>query len=97
VRDEPALDAKAILLCAAVGRNGTKVWRSQERFINNISVFPYNNRNDGENKVSDSTRFARAMSQVAGRRLTYSELTGKDGSPRHAPTRAWETPKYVPF
>jgi transposase-like protein len=60
-------------------------------------VFRYNNRKDGDNKVSDSTRFARAMSQVAGRRLTYSELTGKDGSPRHAPTGAGETPKYVPF
>jgi transposase-like protein len=60
-------------------------------------VFRYNNRKDGENKVSDSTRFARAMSQVAGRRLTYSELTGKDGSPRHETTGAGQTPKYVPF
>ena len=60
-------------------------------------VFRYNNRKDGENKVSDSTRFARAMSQVAGRRLTYTELTGKDGSPRHAPTGAGQTPKFVPF
>jgi transposase-like protein len=60
-------------------------------------VFRYNNRKDGENKVSDATRFVRAMSQVAGRRLTYSELTGKDGSPRHATTGTGQTPKYVPF
>ena len=60
-------------------------------------VFRYNNRKDGENKVSDSTRFARAMSQVAGRRLTYSELTGEDESPRHETTGAGATPKYVPF
>jgi transposase-like protein len=60
-------------------------------------VFRYNNRKDGENKVSDSTRFARAMSQVAGRRLTYAELTGKDQSPRHEATGAGKTPKYVPF
>jgi hypothetical protein len=60
-------------------------------------VFRYNNRKDGENKVSDSTRFARAMSQVAGRRLTYTELTGKDQSPRHQATGAGKTPKHVPF
>ncbi len=53
-------------------------------------VFRYNNRATKERPTNDADRFALAMSQVAGRRLTYSELTGKDGSPRHAPTRAWE-------
>jgi transposase-like protein len=60
-------------------------------------VFRYNNRKDGDVKLTDADRFARAMSQVAGRRLTYSELTGKDGSPRHAATGTGQTPKYVPF
>ncbi|MFZ0135596.1 MAG: IS1595 family transposase [Candidatus Sulfotelmatobacter sp.] len=54
-------------------------------------VFRYNNRKDGDHKLNDADRFARAMSQVAGRRLTYSELTGKDGSPRHVPTGTGET------
>jgi hypothetical protein len=60
-------------------------------------VFRYNNRATKENPKNDAGRFALAMSQVAGRRLTYSELTGKDGSPRHEPTGAGQTPKYVPF
>jgi len=37
------------------------------------------------------------MSRVGGRRLTYSELTGKDDSPRYEATGAGPTPKYVPF
>jgi hypothetical protein len=37
-------------------------------------VFRYNNR-----KQSDSKRFEKVLSQVAGKRLTYSELTGKVG------------------
>ncbi|MGA8764078.1 MAG: IS1595 family transposase [Candidatus Sulfotelmatobacter sp.] len=58
-------------------------------------VFRYNNRKDGDRKLTDSDRFARAMSQVAGRRLTYAELTGKNESPRHVSTRAGEA--QVPF
>jgi transposase-like protein len=54
-------------------------------------VFRFNNR---KNKT-DADRFALAMSQVAGKRLTYSELTGKDQSPRHETTGTGETP--VPF
>jgi transposase-like protein len=50
-------------------------------------VFRYNNRRD----KNDADRFALAMSQVAGRRLTYSELTGKDTDSLHtSPTRAGE-------
>lgn len=60
-------------------------------------VFRYNNRKDGNQKVTPAERFARAMSQVAGRRLTYAELTGKDGSPRHVPMGTGETPQDVPF
>ncbi len=42
-------------------------------------MFRFNNRKD----VSDSQRFARAMSQIGGKRLTYSQLTGKNDSPHH--------------
>ena len=59
-------------------------------------VFRYNNRATKENPKNDAGRFALAMSRVAGRRLTYNELTGKDGSPRHETTGARQTPKYVP-
>jgi transposase-like protein len=61
-----------------------------DRYVDE-QVFRYNNR---KNK-NDADRFALAMSQVAGKRLTYSELTGKDESPRHETTGAGETP--VPF
>src|ERR1700674_217996 len=61
-----------------------------ERYVDE-QVFRYNNR---KNK-NDADRFALAMSQVAGKRLTYSELTGKDQSPRHVPTGTGET--QVPF
>jgi transposase-like protein len=41
--------------------------------------FRYNNRKD----MNDGQRFALAMSQVFGKRLTYSELTGKDTDSLH--------------
>ena len=58
-------------------------------------VFRYNNRKTKERPMNDADRFALAMSQVAGRRLTYSQLTGKDESPRHETTGTGET--QVPF
>jgi len=62
-------------------------------------AFRYNNRKDASgNKLTDADRFATAMSQVGGtphKRLTYSELTGKDQSPRYEATRPRETE--VPF
>jgi len=55
-------------------------------------VFRYNNRKRADKTpMNDSDRFKLAMSQVAGRRLTYTELTGKDESPRHVPTGTGET------
>ena len=54
-------------------------------------VFRYNHRKDGDRKLNDADRFAAAMSQVLGRRLTYSDLTGKSDSPHHAPTGAGQT------
>lgn len=40
-------------------------------------VFRYNNRKTKENPLEDSDRFLLAVSQIAGKRLTYAELTGK--------------------
>jgi hypothetical protein len=45
--------------------------------------------------MKDGERFALAMTQIGGKRLTYSQLTGKDESPRHETTGAGETA--IPF
>jgi transposase-like protein len=59
-------------------------------------VFRFNNRATKDNKLNDSDRFLLLMSQVAGKRLTYAELTGKQGdSLHHETTGAGET--QVPF
>jgi transposase-like protein len=42
-------------------------------------AFRFNNRGNREAKVSDRDRFELALSQIAGKRLTFSELTGKEG------------------
>ncbi len=42
-------------------------------------VFRFNNRATKDNPLTDADRFALAVSQVAGKRLTYAELTGKVG------------------
>jgi len=59
-------------------------------------AFRYNTRKDenGAN-ISDAARFAEAMSRIYGHRLTYSQLTGKDQSPRHE--AAGPGPDTVPF
>ena len=41
-------------------------------------VFRYNNRKD----LDDAGRFEQVMAQVAGRRLTYNKLAGKEHDPR---------------
>src|SRR5438105_4112030 len=43
-------------------------------------AFRFNNRKDGDRKISDAERFDAALSQIVGKRLTFTELTGKDGS-----------------
>ncbi len=40
-------------------------------------MFRYNNRATKENPLTDADRFALAVSQITGKRLTYAELTGK--------------------
>ncbi len=42
-------------------------------------MFRYNNRATKDNPLNDSDRFVAALAQVAGKRLTYKELTGKVG------------------
>lgn len=56
-----------------------------DRYVDE-QVFRFNNRKD----MSDADRFALAMSQIARKRLTYEELTGKSTSPRHSATGAGE-------
>ncbi len=49
-----------------------------DRYIDEQS-FRYNNRGSKKNPVHDGERFEMVLSQVAGQRLTYKELTGKVG------------------
>jgi transposase-like protein len=42
-------------------------------------VFRYNNRATRDNPLTDADRFHLALSQVAGKRLTFTEVTGKVG------------------
>jgi transposase-like protein len=43
-------------------------------------AFRFNNRATKDNPLTDADRFSLVMSQVAGRRLTYAKLTGKEGA-----------------
>ncbi len=49
-------------------------------------VFRYNNRATKDNPLNDSDRFVLLMSQIAGRRLTYAQLTGKGTDALHHET-----------
>jgi transposase-like protein len=42
-------------------------------------IFRFNNRSTKDNPLDDSDRFMLAASQIVGKRLTYTELTGKEG------------------
>ncbi len=47
--------------------------------------FRFNTRKDvDDNKIKDGERFSMAVQQIVGRRLTWNELTGKEGVPRPA-------------
>jgi transposase-like protein len=48
-------------------------------------VFRYNNRATRDNPLNDSDRFVLLMSQIAGKRLTYAQLTGKGTDSLHHP------------
>jgi transposase-like protein len=63
------------------GINGTYVAIEPfhlDRYLDE-QVFRYNNRATKDNPLNDADRFILAMSQIAGKRLTYAELTGKVG------------------
>jgi transposase-like protein len=64
------------------GLNGTYVSIEPFHLFRYIDeqAFRYNNRATKDNPLNDSDRFMLAMSQIAGKRLTYAELTGKTGS-----------------
>lgn len=50
-----------------------------DRYVDE-QVFRYNNRKDAEGKkISDAERFGLALSRIAGKRLTFAEVTGKVG------------------
>ena len=49
-----------------------------ERYVDE-QAFRFNNRATRDNPLNDSDRFVAALAQVAGKRLTYKELTGKVG------------------
>jgi transposase-like protein len=48
-----------------------------ERYVDE-QIFRFNNRATRDNPLDDADRFLLALSQVAGKRLTFAELTGKD-------------------
>jgi hypothetical protein len=52
-------------------------------------IFRFNNRGDKGNPVNDGDRFELLLSQVAGKRLTYSALTGKESETTFYPL-SWE-------
>jgi hypothetical protein len=63
------------------GLNGTYISVEPFHLFRYIDeqAFRYNNRKTKDNPLDDSDRFMLAMSQIAGKRLTYAELTGKVG------------------
>jgi len=50
-----------------------------DRYVDE-QAFRYNNRATKDNPLTDADRVALLLSQVAGRRLTYAEVTGKVGA-----------------
>jgi transposase-like protein len=49
-----------------------------DRYIDE-QVFRFNNRATKDRNMTDADRFQQALSQVAGKRLTFAEVTGKTG------------------
>jgi transposase-like protein len=54
-----------------------------ERYVDE-QIFRFNNRATKDNPLNDADRFVTALSMVAGKRLTFKELTGKSGSHTNA-------------
>jgi transposase-like protein len=49
-----------------------------DRYVDE-QVFRYNNRATTDNPMNDFDRFSLAVANIVGKRLTYKELTGKEG------------------
>ena len=49
-----------------------------ERYVDE-QVFRYNNRGTRENPLTDADRFDAVLRNLVGKRITYKELTGKEG------------------
>jgi transposase-like protein len=62
------------------GLNGTYVAVEPFHLFRYIDeqAFRYNNRGTKENPVTDADRFSLALSQIAEKRLTFEQVTGKD-------------------
>jgi transposase-like protein len=56
-----------------------------DRYLD-VQMFRFNNRATKDNPLNDSDRFAYLMAKVAGKRLTYAALTGKDADALHHET-----------
>jgi transposase-like protein len=68
--------------CLKRGLNGTYVAVEPFHLFRYVDeqAFRFNNRKDAlGNKLNDSARFELALSQIAGKRLTFAEVTGKVG------------------
>ncbi len=61
-----------------------------DRYVDE-QAFRFNNRATKDNPLNDSDRFTFLMSQVAGKRLTYAQLTGKEVDALHHPSAATGT------
>ena len=63
------------------GLNGTYVAVEPFHLFRYVDeqVFRYNNRATKDNPLNDADRFHLALSQIAGKRLTFAEVTGKVG------------------
>jgi transposase-like protein len=67
--------------CLKRGLNGTYIAVEPFHLFRYVDeqAFRFNNRKDADGrKLSDAERFNLALAQVAGKRLTFAEVTGKD-------------------
>jgi transposase-like protein len=69
------------------GLNGTYVSVEPFHLFRYIDeqAFRFNNRATRDNKITDADRFSLLCSQIAGKRLTYAELTAKEGEKPEVP------------
>lgn len=64
------------------GLNGTYVAVEPFHLFRYVDeqLFRYNNRGTRDNPLNDADRFHLAMTQIVGKRLTFAEVTGKEGA-----------------